>query len=110
MRRAVTVLLLFLGLAGLASSGGALRCACCSPAESPAVDAADLCCPGGDATRCGFRASESPPAPSWGTTAEAPRALPPLDIAVSLRSVELHALAARPSSRDGLAMRSILRI
>jgi hypothetical protein len=114
MRRAIALLVLVLGSASVASSAGAFLCSCCDRSADPAVEGADLCCPDGDATRCASLSTQPKPASPWTTIAEASRPLVLPDRAVSpirpLALVELRAIEGRPSGREGLAMRSILRI
>jgi hypothetical protein len=114
MRRPLALLALILTLGTLVGSAGALRCDCCASSAAPTLDAADFCCPNGSAVRCGSRAlSPSPSVRAAAILAEARPAVLP-DVTVSPRGsmllVNLRAEGAKPSGRDGLAMRSILRI
>jgi hypothetical protein len=115
MRRVLVIFLLTATFASFAGAAGALRCACCVPSEAPAMSTAELCCPGGDADRCASRAlNPSPSLLLLAFPAEAARiaVLPPVapPLVVGDALPELRADAARPSGRDGLALRSILRI
>ena len=107
------MLVLVLTATSVAASTGALRCACCAPTRAASVEA-DLCCPGDDGARCVSVALEPPSASLWVAIAEASRpAIAPLAVVparVSVAWLELHADGARPSGREGLAMRSILRL
>ncbi len=113
MRRALALVTLVIALASLAGSAGALRCACCVPGSEAAIKTADLCCPSDDASPCASQALKPSSASPW-TLAEAPRPdlLPAVAVApaCAIDRLELQAMAARPSGRDGLALRSTLRI
>jgi hypothetical protein len=114
MRRASSVLLLALVLSSLAASAGAIRCACCAPGAATVMKTAEWCCPDGDGSRCASPAAK--PAPAWTALAETPRPalLPAHDPAISpfdgLAFLELRFLAGKPSGREGLTLRSILRL
>jgi len=114
MRRLLATLVLVQLVATFALSAGAPRCACCAPSLTPTISTAQQCCPSGDSSRCISNAV--PPSSLWLSLATAFQARPIIlpDDAVPqlgpIDSLELEAVAARPSGREGLAMRSILRI
>jgi hypothetical protein len=114
MRRASSVFLFGLLLASLASSAGAQRCACCAPNAAPVVQSADWCCPGGDASRCASSATKPSPASAWTAIGEAPRPAILVELGISppasLALLELQSLEGKPWGREGLALRSILRL
>jgi hypothetical protein len=100
-------------LGGVVTSAGAVRCDCCASSSAPTLDAADFCCPGGDAARCGSRALNPSSVRPLVTLAEArPAVLSEIGVPThgSALFLELRSEGAKPSGRDGLAMRSILRI
>ena len=114
MRRTLVLMTLMAALASLAASAGALRCACCAPGSEAAIKTTDLCCPSDDTGPCSSQALKpSSTSPLAALAEPAGPGLPPTvgaSAAGSMAFLEHRALAARPSGRDGLAMRSILRI